>query len=223
MKSAFLAKALVLTVAVAISLTPGCRRKPKGITPIPQGQTGGSRIQNPNPVGPGNLNDGAGSLGDAAGTRGGDLGAGGVSSSSLPPGVKAGENIGLGGGQIQRDMYNADRAKFASDVVYFDFDSSVVKTSEKSKVGSVIDYLKSNATAAVEIEGHCDERGTEEYNRSLGERRALALREEIALAGIDPARVYTISFGEDKPAASGHNESAWSKNRRGEFILLTPK
>lgn len=222
MKSEFLAKALVLTIAVAISLTPGCRRKPKGITPIPSGAQAGNRgIQNPNPVGPGGLNDNAGNLGTDPNSRGGD--AGGVSSSPLSPGVKAGDNIGLGNGPLPRDMYNADRAKFASDVVFFDFDSAVVKTSEKSKVGTVIDYLKSNPTAAVEIEGHCDERGTEEYNRSLGERRALALREEIALGGIDPARVYTISYGEDKPAASGHNESAWSKNRRGEFILLSPK
>ena len=73
------------------------------------------------------------------------------------------------------------------------------------------------------IEGHCDERGTEEYNRSLGECRALALRELLVAAGISPDRVHTVSFGKDKPADTGHSESAWGKNRRGEFILVLPK
>jgi len=98
----------------------------------------------------------------------------------------------------------------------------VVKSSEKSKAAAVADYLKGNAAAAVKVEGHCDERGTEEYNRSLGERRALACREELIRLGIDANRVDTISYGEDRPADPGHDESAWKKNRRGEFVLLTP-
>jgi len=106
--------------------------------------------------------------------------------------------------------------------VHFDYDSSVVKSSEKAKVSKVAIYLKGNSAVAVRVEGNCDERGTEEYNRSLGERRALALREDLARLGIDPSRVDTISYGEDKPVDSGHDESAWRKNRRGDFILLTP-
>src|SRR5437899_12093675 len=93
---------------------------------------------------------------------------------------------------------------------------------EKPKVAKVAEYLKTRASDAVRVDGHCDERGTEEYNRSLGERRALALREELVRLGIDPTRVDTISYGEDRPADPGHDESAWRKNRRGEFILLTP-
>lgn len=112
--------------------------------------------------------------------------------------------------------------KFAANTVHFDFDSAAVKTTEKPKAAAVADYLESHPTEAVEIEGHCDERGTEEYNRSLGERRALALREELIARGIDPARVDTISYGEDKPADPGHNEEAWRQNRRGVFVLLTP-
>jgi peptidoglycan-associated lipoprotein len=115
-----------------------------------------------------------------------------------------------------------NREIFKSDTAYFDFDSSVVKSSEKSKVAAVADYLKAHAADGVSVEGHCDERGTEEYNRSLGERRALALREELVSAGISPSHVLTESFGKDRPADSGHEESSWSKNRRGEFILLTP-
>ena len=111
---------------------------------------------------------------------------------------------------------------FKSFIVHFAYDSSAVRTSEKSKVSSVADYLKSNQRDAVRVEGHCDERGTEEYNRSLGERRALALREELIRLGIDSTRVDTLSYGEDRPVASGHDESAWRQNRRGEFILLSP-
>lgn len=110
---------------------------------------------------------------------------------------------------------------FKSDTAYFDFDSSVVKSSEKSKVSAVADYLKAHTADGVSVEGHCDERGTEEYNRSLGERRALALREELVGAGVSANNVVTESFGKDRPAETGHDESAWSKNRRGEFILLT--
>ena len=79
-----------------------------------------------------------------------------------------------------------------------------------------------NTADAVRVEGNCDERGTEEYNRALGERRALALREELVRLGVDPSRVDTVSYGEDKPVDPGHDESAWRKNRRGDFILLSP-
>ena len=85
------------------------------------------------------------------------------------------------------------------------------------------DYLKGAPTDALLVEGHCDERGTEEYNRSLGERRALALREYLINSGIASDRIITRSYGEDRPAVQGHDETAWSKNRRGEFILLKPK
>ena len=73
------------------------------------------------------------------------------------------------------------------------------------------------------MEGNCDERGTEKYNLSLGERRALAVREYLANLGVDSRRVVTVTYGAAKPVDPGHNESAWKKNRRGELILLTPK
>ncbi len=111
---------------------------------------------------------------------------------------------------------------FEADTVYFDFDSSTIKNSEMPKIERVADYFKSNPSHAVKVEGHCDERGTEEYNRSLGERRALAIREHLVRAGIAPNRIETISYGEDRPADPEHNEAAWKKNRRGVFVLLTP-
>jgi peptidoglycan-associated lipoprotein len=217
MKRALFARALVLTAALAIALTPGCRRKPGGITPIP-GRMGG-QIEDPSPGGPAPLFElgPTGVLGSDGGVVGSDVHSDGRSE------FQPDTNIALGSDPLPRDQYSEDRGQFANNVVLFDFDSAVVKESERGKVTGVADYLRSNPRAAVEVEGHCDERGTEEYNRSLGERRALAIREELALQGIDPRRVYTISYGEDRPAVDGHDEYAYSRNRRGEFVLLNPK
>lgn len=115
-----------------------------------------------------------------------------------------------------------DRAAFAGYIVYFGFDSSLVQSSEEGKVTSVADVLNRTPGDAVRIEGYCDERGTEGYNLALGERRALALREALIAAGVDANRIDTISYGEEHPADPAHDEIAWSKNRRGEFILLLP-
>lgn len=112
--------------------------------------------------------------------------------------------------------------QFKADTIHFAFDSSAVRSADKSKIADVANYLKANPTLAVRVEGNCDERGTEEYNRSLGERRALAAREQIIGLGIESGRVDTISYGEDKPVDSGHNEEAWKQNRRDDFTLLSP-
>jgi peptidoglycan-associated lipoprotein len=138
-----------------------------------------------------------------------------------------GVNTQPGGGPLPEnwtpDMMNQDREKLAAYTVHFKFDSAVVQDSEQANVASVGQALASDQNAKLLIEGHCDERGTEEYNRSLGERRALALREALARDGVDPMRIRTISYGKDKPVDPGHDEAAWAKNRRGEFIYLTPK
>lgn len=118
--------------------------------------------------------------------------------------------------------YTQNREEFAAQTVYFELDKAVVKASEVSKLEIVASRMKSFPGKALRVEGHCDERGTEEYNRSLGERRALAVRENLVRLGMDPAIIDTISYGEDRPADPGHNEAAWKKNRRGELILLTP-
>ena len=116
-----------------------------------------------------------------------------------------------------------DREIFKNQTVYFGFDRATIKASEGSKLKDVAKVLKEKDQTKVQIEGHCDERGTEEYNRSLGERRALALREYLINLGVTADRVFTISYGEDKPAVPEHTDAAWEKNRRGEFILLSPK
>ena len=117
-----------------------------------------------------------------------------------------------------------DRTTFAAQTVYFDYDQSSVRAGEAAKVEQVVAEFRSKGpTFDLLIEGHCDERGTEEYNRSLGERRALALRELLVKSGIDSGHVFTRTFGKDRPASPGHDEASRAKNRRGEFVLVLPK
>lgn len=132
-----------------------------------------------------------------------------------------------GGGQqanIQDfDTMIPDRQALANDTIHFAFDSSVIRHSEDANLQSVAAALSSDPSTKLTIEGNCDERGTEEYNRALGERRALAARQALAKLGVDPARIRTISYGKDKPVDPGHDESAWARNRRDDFVLLHPK
>lgn len=98
----------------------------------------------------------------------------------------------------------------------------MIKSEENSKLQQIAGYLKAHPSDALCIEGHCDERGTEEYNRSLGDRRALALREALGNFGANAARLDTVSFGKDKPVDNSGTEVANRLNRRGEFVVLTP-
>ena len=106
--------------------------------------------------------------------------------------------------------------------MHFKFDSAVVERA-RGRTSARRRRFEGRSQRELLIEGHCDERGTEEYNRSLGERRALALREELTKAGVERRASAPVSFGKDQPVDPGHDEAAWSKNRRGEFILLHPK
>ena len=126
-------------------------------------------------------------------------------------------------GPFDPDKWNQDRSALAAYTVHFAFDSAVIRDSEKNNLTQVAAALQSDATANLMIEGDCDERGTEEYNRSLGERRAEAAREALVGMGVDANRIHTISYGKDKPEDPGHDEAAWSKNRRDDFVLLHPK
>ncbi len=183
---------LVLTIAAS-----GCRKKPVNTTLLPGSRAG--RV----------ADDSMGGLKDGDRLNLGENALG-----------KPGEGIAFGAaGEYQGWLEDAQTLK--TETVYFDFDSSAIKSSERPKVSAVADYLKANAAKAVRVEGNCDERGTEEYNRALGERRALAVREELVRLGIAPTRVDTISYGKDKPLDPGHNEAAWRVNRRDDFILLT--
>ena len=103
--------------------------------------------------------------------------------------------------------------------VLFAYDSAQVSSGERAKIEAVASHLKQNPSNAIILEGHCDERGSREYNLALGERRALAVRTYLIGLGIASDRTQTKSYGEENPAAPGHDEAAWSKNRRGEFVL----
>ena len=97
---------------------------------------------------------------------------------------------------------------------YFDYDSSVLSQQTLSGLLFVADYLKSNPAVQVLIEGHCDERGTRDYNIALGHKRAEAVRKQLARMGVDPQRITTKSFGKERPAMRGASPEAWAKNRR---------
>ncbi|HZL97505.1 MAG TPA: peptidoglycan-associated lipoprotein Pal [Terriglobales bacterium] len=105
------------------------------------------------------------------------------------------------------------------DDVRFDFDKSEVKEDGRMTCGIVANYLKRNPNAKLQIEGHCDERGTAEYNMALGERRATAVMTYLASLGVSKANLSTVSFGKEKPLDPGNNEEAWAKNRRAHFVL----
>ena len=103
--------------------------------------------------------------------------------------------------------------------VYFGFDSTVVPQGEIGKIDEVAQHLGSHADRVVVVEGNCDERGSNEYNMALGENRASIIRNYLVQSGVDASRIQTRSFGEEKPAVDGHDESAWARNRRGEFAI----
>ncbi|MDH3238308.1 MAG: peptidoglycan-associated lipoprotein Pal [Deltaproteobacteria bacterium] len=103
--------------------------------------------------------------------------------------------------------------------IHFDFDQSFIRGDAKPILGNVAAYMKKNPGANLQIEGHCDERGTSEYNIALGQRRADSTRKYLSNLGIDGKRISTISYGEEKPADPGHNEAAWAKNRRAVFVI----
>ena len=107
--------------------------------------------------------------------------------------------------------------------VYFGFDASQLAPAEMPKIEAVAQHLQAKPNRVVIIEGNCDERGSNEYNLSLGELRAIAIRDYLVSLGIDAQRIQSKSYGEEKPAVSGHGEGAWSKNRRGEFAVFQHK
>lgn len=197
MKLIKLSVLLALVAAMSFAAV-GCKKKPTGVTPLPS--RSGAKVPG---TGPYTDNTGSG--------LGSETGVDSSTGAHTLPGLEDFEGMAM------------DRAALAAYTVRFAYDSSAVRSSEQGNVDAVASALSSESVNKVLIEGHCDERGTEGYNMSLGERRALALREALIAQGISADRVRTLSYGEAKPAVDGHDESAWAANRRGEFILLRPK
>jgi peptidoglycan-associated lipoprotein len=205
----------LLTATLILGAVVGCKKGPQNPTPIPgiDNQVGSEKpAPYIGPQGPG---------------RGNPLNFGDGNVIPRNPTFNPGDDgnkTGIALTQAPMNEWPSDNGEtFKSQIVYFDFDKSTIKASEKTKVEEVARRMKSEFQGkGLRVQGHCDERGTEEYNRALGERRALAVRELIVQLGLDPKMVETISWGEDKPAESSHNEAAWSKNRRAQFEVLTP-
>ncbi len=189
-----------LALALAVMLATGCKHQPLNVTPMPRGLT-----QPPTPPLPPTLPDNGGTSGSQINPNTP------VTNQEIPA-----ANPDLAYGMIK------DTNALAAYTIHFPYDSAAIRDSEKANLQSVASELASDPATKLLITGNCDERGTEEYNRALGERRALAAREALAKLGLDPMRVFTITYGKDRPVDSGHDEAAWKKNRRDDFILLHP-
>ncbi|MBZ0160159.1 MAG: peptidoglycan-associated lipoprotein Pal [bacterium] len=127
----------------------------------------------------------------------------------LPPVMPQSETAQAGG---------AEKASPLKDI-FFDYDRGSIRTDMKKSLNENIRWLTRNPTASIIIEGHCDERGTQEYNLALSQKRAKSVANYLAAAGIDTKRIKIISYGKERPFAPGHDESAWKWNRRAHFVL----
>ena len=205
-------KKVLTTAAIAIGIgtVMGCKSKPVGLTKIPRFTPVVKTVTVPGPAQP---------LGGGNPLPGGNPSGGG----NGPTIVEIPQdplNQALGNNFSGNDV--EDRAIFLAQTVHFDFDSTAVRPDDLQKVQIVAQHLIQNINHKLMIEGHCDERGTEDYNISLGERRALAVVDELQRLGISQDRLRTTSYGEKVPMADGATEQSYAENRRGEFVLLKP-
>lgn len=123
--------------------------------------------------------------------------------------------------EVAVETANAADQVLNKTVVYFEFDRAELTEEGKMILNAHAQYLAANAQASVKLEGHCDERGTVEYNLALGERRAESAKRYMIVQGANPSQIDTVSFGEERPAVAGSDESAWSQNRRAEVKYIT--
>ncbi len=105
-------------------------------------------------------------------------------------------------------------------MIHFDYDKSNIRSEDASILDQKVAILQANPNLRIRISGHCDERGSDEYNLALGNRRATASKQYVVSHGIDAGRIETVSYGEERPLAQGHDEAAWAQNRRDEFEII---
>ncbi len=184
---------IALLVAYTVLLA-GCPKKPTTVEPPTAGsQVGGSS----------NSGSANGGSGDAASTNGSPFGA-------------DANGMGASKGGLGGDASGPSGRK----IIYFDFDKSEIKPEFADIVTANAQNLTSHPSAKLKLEGNTDERGTREYNIGLGERRAQAVRRALMLQGVAESQLSTVSFGAERPAAEGDEESAWAQNRRVELVYL---
>jgi peptidoglycan-associated lipoprotein len=164
--------------------------------------------------------------------------AGGCASKKPKPGASQSTEVGANGGAdssgasadaanagnvgSDEDVAGPQGGLLAKRVIYFDFDSSDIKGEGNDMVAAHAKYLASHASTRVRLEGNTDDRGSREYNIGLGERRAQSVRRALMLQGASEGQITTVSYGAERPAAVGTDESAWAKNRRVEIVYLGP-
>ncbi len=199
---------VVLAAVLVATVLTGCSRKPKldlsGLRNPPAGSGEG--------VAGGTFDPLSGAGGDGAGTFGpGGAGADGKWSDMNSP---------LGGAGGAGNNINAISDPWAQVVVYFAFDSSTLDNAEMPKLETLAGHLREHADYLAVVEGHCDDRGSDEYNRALGENRALVVRDHLISLGIEAGRLETVSYGEERPAVPGAGgEPQHAKNRRAQFVI----
>jgi len=155
------------------------------------------------------------------GSQGSQSGAGTAEGSGLSQEGREGTAGSTSGGYAGGDtsgMGSSDRDSFVNEDVYFTFDSSALSSTAQDVLQRKAQFMRSNTGVSVDIEGHCDERGTNEYNMALGDRRARSAKDFLVNLGIPSSRMNTISYGEEQPADGGRGEDAWAKNRRAHFV-----
>jgi len=126
---------------------------------------------------------------------------------------------GMGGEGVSAG--DAGYAFSEMDTVYYGYDSFTLSSEARAALQKNADWMKANPSGRIQIEGHCDERGTVEYNMALGDRRANAAKAYLVKLGVAGNRIETLSYGKERPADLGHNEAAWARNRRAVFVLLS--
>ena len=142
----------------------------------------------------------------------------GTSTEQVPGGGFGGaEDPGMGGGTIPGTSIPEPSAELK--VVYFDFDRADIRSDQRAALKANAETIRKSDWSSVTVAGHCDERGSEEYNLALGERRANMVKQYLADLGVPRSKLRTVSFGEARPAVRGHDESAWRYNRRAEFSV----
>ena len=181
----------VLAVAAVLMALAACESTPDEAPPAaaPGAGTAGGGFERPAPV-----TGGPGSYG------------GGVQSQGLPGGSR-------GAAQVAQELVSV------GDTVYFAFDSFAIEGQAQQTLDQQSAILLKNPGVSVVVEGHCDERGTREYNLALGERRATAVKDYLVAYGVKPDRIRVISYGKERPAVLGSTEAAWAKNRRATTVV----
>src|SRR5438105_6973332 len=185
-------------VLIAPALMFGCAKQPASMTTAAPAPTGVAGVS-PSPTTPGSESTPPTGRSETP-FSGADQRSGATASGTRPA---PGDFVGV------RDLVD----------VHFDFDRYAIRSRDAEILDANARWLRANKDAQVLIEGHCDERGTEEYNLALGDRRAKATVDYLVAQGIAPARLVTISYGKERPQCTEHNEACWAKNRRAHFLV----